>query len=283
MKLSNAPEVHDHLLVSVIIPTYNRPTYLKDALLSLLTQNFDGERYEVLVVDNGPAAEARAPLEAVTKSALPVVRYIRESTIGLHNGRHTGAREARGQVLAYVDDDVIVHPEWLKALVEPFADTQVGCVGGKVLPKWEDVNPPDWWSRIDDSYLSLLDLGDRQLTLSWPRTIHGCNMAIRRPVLYQVGGFNPDAIGDPRLIWLRGDGETGLLKKIYSAGYKVVYEPGAWLYHRIPASRLTPEYFFSRAFIQGISDSACGSFFFRIRALLFEFPEEPPRRSRGQM
>jgi len=73
--------------------------------------------------------------------------------------------------------------------------------------------------------------------------------------LYQVGGFNPDAIGDKRLIWLRGDGETGLQKKLYDAGYKVIYEPEAWLYHRVPASRLRPEYFYWRAFIQGISDS----------------------------
>jgi len=241
---------------SVIIPTYKRAQYLQDAVASIVAQDFPKNEYEILIVDNAP--QPIPELAALCDPAgLPPVRYLHEPHNGLHNARHAGAREAQGEILVYVDDDVIAPPGWLGAMLEPYADLQVACVGGKTIPKFED-EPPAWLSQFGGNggaYLSLLDLGEETLELTWPRTVYGCNMSVRRSALYQVGGFNPDGIGDRRLIWLRGDGETGLQKKFYDAGYKVIYEPEAWLYHRVPASRLRPEYFYWRAFIQGISDS----------------------------
>jgi len=70
-----------------------------------------------------------------------------------------------------------------------------------------------------------------------------------------VGGFNPDGMGDSRWIWYRGDGETGLHKKVFDRGYKVVYTPTGWVYHRIPAARLTDKAFFRRGFREGLSTS----------------------------
>ncbi len=243
------------LRASVIIPTYSRLSYLKDAIQSIQIQDFANEQYEILVVDNGPSAEAKSIVDEVNQNGSHPVRYVRESQVGLHNARHAGAREAKGEILVYVDDDVIVHPDWLTAMIAPFADPQVACVGGKVIPRWEEVKPPNWELQFPPGYLSLLDMGEEPKELHWPEGAYGCNMAVRRSVLYEVGGFNPDGMGDRRLIWLRGDGETGLHKKIFDAGYRVIYTPHGWLYHRIPASRLTSTYFHWRAFIQGISDS----------------------------
>ena len=241
---------------SVIIPTYKRAQYLQDAVASIVAQDFPKNEYEILIVDNAP--QPTPELAALCDPAgLPPVRYLHEPHNGLHNARHAGARAAQGEILVYVDDDVIAPPGWLGAMLEPYADPLVACAGGKTIPKFED-EPPAWLSQFGGNggaYLSLLDLGEETLELTWPQTVYGCNMSVRSLALYQVGGFNPDAIGDKRLIWLRGDGETGLQKKLYDAGYKVIYEPEAWLYHRVPASRLRPEYFYWRAFIQGISDS----------------------------
>jgi glucosyl-dolichyl phosphate glucuronosyltransferase len=224
-------------------------------LASLIQQEFPADNYEIIVVDNKPTGEVRKVVQELEQDQQRSIRYVEEPKVGLHNARHAGAREARGQILVYIDDDVIVHPNWLSAMVAPFANPQVGCVGGKTVPRWETVEPPNWLSLFPDGYLSLLDLGEESKDLNWPETAYGCNMAVSRSVLYEVGGFNPDDIGDRKLIWLRGDGETGLQRKIYDAGYKVVYSPHAWLYHRIPAARLKAEYFYWRAFTQGISDS----------------------------
>ena len=242
------------LLVSIIIPTYSRPGYLKDAVNSIQAQDFDGEQFEIIVVDNGPAAEAKEVVEEANRNGLHPVRYVREPHVGLHHARHAGAQEAQGEILVYVDDDVIAPPGWLRAMVRPFEDPDVGVVGGKVLPRWEAA-PPEWLVGFPESYLSLLNLGDEELQLSWPDVVYGCNMAIRRSVLYESGGFNPDAIGDRQLIWRRGDGETGLQKRVYENGHKVVYLPQAWIHHRIPASRLTAQAFCRRGLLVGLSMS----------------------------
>ena len=244
------------VLHSVIIPTRNRAVYLRDTLLSVCRQALPTDRFEIIVVDNGAAGETSRVVDEIV-SGSSMVHYVYESRVGLHQARHAGARAAKGEILVYIDDDVIAPAGWLEAMLEPYANPKVACVGGKILAGWETALPPwlDQFGKNGDNILSLLDLGDEPLELTWPQTVYGCNMSVRKSVLYEIGGFNPDAIGDRRLIWLRGDGETGLHRKIYDAGYKVIYEPRAWLYHRVPASRLQPDYFCYRAFIQGISDS----------------------------
>jgi len=226
---------------------------LDEALISLLKQDFPTEQCEIIVVDNKPTGEVYQTVQEIEKKHRHPIRYVQEPKVGLHNARHAGAREARGEILIYIDDDVVTQPNWLSALLDPFSDPQVGCVGGKVIPKWE-AEPPEWIEQFPQWHLSLLDYGDERKELAG-EVVHGCNMAVRRSVLYEVGGFNPDAMGDRRLIWLRGNGEGGLQEKIYESGYKVIYEPRAWVYHRIPESRLRPEYFFWRAFNNGIGHS----------------------------
>lgn len=240
---------------SVIVPTYGeRPVYLNDALRSVQGQRLAGAEYEIVVIDNSPTGSAIETVNDVNRDAARPVRYAREPRAGLHNARHAGAREAHGEILVYIDDDVIVDQDWLKAVVSPFRDPQVGCVGGKAVPLWEAALP-DWYLQFDAGYLSLLDLGEETKELKWPACVWGCNMAVRKSVLFSVGGFNPDGVGNKKRIWLRGDGECGLQEKIYKNGFKTVYEPKAWLQHRIPASRLTIEYFYWRLFTQGVQES----------------------------
>lgn len=241
---------------SVIIPTYaHRSLYLRDSLMAILEQTVPAEDYEVLVVDNSLSSQARGIVDQINaEHAGHTVRYFHEPVTGLHNARHLGAREARGEIIVYGEDDVIVHSQWLEAILYPFRDSRVGCVGGKVVPKWE-AEPPPWVAQFDIAYLSLLDFGDQTRELRFPECVWGCNMAVRREVLYSVGGFNPDGFGDRQLIWLRGDGECGLQEKISNRELRIIYEPRAWVYHRIPASRVTPQYFYRRLFDDGIMHS----------------------------
>ncbi len=242
------------LAASVIVPTYSRPKLLRDALASLVCQEEVEDGYEVLVVDNKPEGEVRAIVREFEGRSPCPVSYIEEPAVGLHNARHAGARAARGRILAYVDDDVIAPPGWLKGLLAPFADPEVGIVAGKILPKWEAPRPP-WLPLFPGSYLSILDMGTTSREIAWPKTVYGANMAIRRSVLFESGGFNPDAIGEAKLIWQRGDGETGLNEKVYELHYRAIYEPAGWLWHRITADRLQARAFYRRGFLQGLSMS----------------------------
>ena len=167
---------------------------------------------------------------------------------------------ARGEILVYADDDIIAFPSWLESIKNTFNDTNVVLVGGKNSPKWEGVLP-DWMNLFKSEtgygwtigYLSLLDFGNSIKEIP-AQYVFGCNFSIRKSVLFECGGFHPDAMPQ-ELIRYRGDGETALSLSIMEKKYKTIYEPKASIYHRVPSERLTIDYFCRRAFNQGISDS----------------------------
>ena len=246
-------------MLSVIIPTRNRAALLKDALESICVQSLTSDCFEVLVIDNASTDNTRLIVEE-SRTSHPDIHYIHEEKPGLHNGRHRGAQQAKGEVLVFVDDDIIAAPGWLKAIHETFKDPAVALAGGKILPKWEG-DVPRWIElftvRTELGWtignLSLLDFGDMKKDIP-AGYVYGCNFSIRKSVLFECGGFHPDAMPQ-ELIRYRGDGESALSRKIMEKGYRIVYEPDALVYHRVPKERLTADYFCRRAFNQGISDS----------------------------
>lgn len=242
------------------MPTCDRLEYMRDALASLLQQVVDFH-YEILVLDNDCDSEVEAHVHAVAAQATVAVEYVAVVEKGLHNCRHLAARTARGSILALVDDDIIADPNWLASVEEAFADPLVQLVTGPVVPAYE-AEVPDWlelfWHRTASGgrwcgYLSLLDLG-LELRVIDPMLVFGVNFAIRTDTLFKLGGFNPDSL-PWRYRRYRGDGETAVAKAARKRGLKAVYHPGACVHHRVPAQRLTAEYFEKRAFLQGISDS----------------------------
>lgn len=245
--------------LSVIIPTRNRALFLKDALESILKQTLSLDDFEILVVDNG-STDQTAEVVREFNAKFGKIRYFFATEPGLHGGRHIGAREAKGEILVFVDDDIIATPEWLKSIKNAFNNPKVGLVGGRILPKWEG-DVPDWINLFKYEvgygwtigYLSLLDFGDSSKEIPGDY-IYGCNYSIRKSVLFECGGFHPDAMPQ-ELIRYRGDGESALSLTIMGKGYKSFYESKASVYHRIPPERLTLDYFCRRAFNQGISDS----------------------------
>jgi glycosyltransferase involved in cell wall biosynthesis len=243
--------------VSIIIPTRNRASYLKDALVSTLNQSFSEDEYEIIVVDNGSTDDTKQVVEALNQQNDNRIRYFYDAHLGLHVGRHLGAKHARGDILLYADDDILASPDWVKEIHACYSETEVGAAGGKIIGKFE-TKPPEWVNP-NTGYLSLLDLGDDYKEIN-TNEIYGCNLSIRKNILFELGGFHPDAVPQ-NLIRYRGDGESALMFKVVAAGYKTVYNPRAYVYHVIPSSRLTIDYFKRRAFNQGVSDS-----FSKIRA-----------------
>lgn len=246
-------------VISIIIPTRNRCTFLRDALDSLTPEVAVGIPAEIIIIDNGSADSTRDVVAAfAARTTCPVV-YRYEARPGLHVGRHLGAELSRSPLLAYLDDDVIVQPGWLRAVVERFgSDARIALVGGPCRPLWE-TPPPAWVDAFREecnggwclSHLSLLDLGGEAKAIP-AHYVFGCNYSIRKNTLYQFGGFHPDGV-PAHLLRYRGDGETGLAVAIEKSSAHVWYEPGAAINHRVPASRLTAKYFHSIAYRNGIS------------------------------
>ena len=231
------------IIASILIPTYNRCDSLARALASLQQLDFAHERYEVVVVDNN------------CTDATPQVtqqfgaRYVKEPRLSFTVARRTGAEAARGKYLIYIDDDVTVEPQWLRAIVVAFEqDDKVGMVAGPIRGVFEQP-PPDWVRRQDPIMLSLYERDDAHD----PPACLGPNLSIRRTAFFQVGGFPPDTLG------VESQGKPGTFEKLYvgtgdsgmsyavrHAGYTIVYAPQAITYHHIPPVRCTEGWWHSR-------------------------------------
>ena len=230
--------------ISAIIPTYNRPRTLLQALRSLQEQTLSD--FEILVVDNAADSEVEKMVAEFNLTAKHLGCYVSEPQLGLHNARHTSARMAKGNILVFTDDDATFDPGWLHAYAKAFAEhPEMAAAGGPVRPTWE-ASPPEWLLEFmgDAKTFGILSLMEpyNEFRLDPKGFFFGVNMAIRRDVLFEVGGFNPESFGD---IWL-GDGESGLNRRLWRQGMLVGYVPEALVYHHIPPQRMTVEYFCRR-------------------------------------
>lgn len=251
------------LLISAIICTHNREQYLGAAIDSLLAQtlaqtpNQTSQRYEIIVVDNAStdstANIVKARLEAAGDSRL---RYIYEPKLGLSVARNTGASEAKGQILAYLDDDAEASQGWLAELVAVFdAQEKVAIAGGKITLIWPpQAQPPRWLSDDLSGSLGAYDLGDEQLYIQQPSlTPRGLNYAVRKQFLQDVGGFDTHLgrVGKNLL----SNEEQQLTRIALDQGWQVAYVPSALVAHNVAPARMKPAWFLSRSWWQGISES----------------------------
>ena len=248
-------------MLSVIIPTRNRAERLEHALRSLAQQTLSPSNFEIIVVDNGSRDRTSAVVAQIEKTSVHSIRYVYEASPGLHVGRHYGLREANGDIVVFIDDDIEAFPTLLSTIVVAFENPRIALVGGKCLPRYEG-RVPEWlgamWAPNAQGerilgYLSLIDLGELPKFVN-PLLVFGCNFSVRRSVLVEAGGFHPDGMPQ-RHIRFRGDGETYVSRYIAAKGYKAFYHPGASVFHHVSRSRMTIEYLCQRAYNQGISNS----------------------------
>ena len=229
--------------LSIIIPTHNRANSLARAVRSAMAVDYPSDHYEIVVVDNASTDATQKTFQNLQNNSKgSCLRYVREELLGLHHARHAGARAAKGEILFFTDDDATFDAGWLRAYAKRYAERpDMVAAGGPVRPIWE-VPPPKWLLDYigDKKIVGLFSLMEpyQEFRLEAKGFFFGVNMAIRRSVLFQVGGFNPEAFGDT---WL-GDGETGLNRKLWERGMLIGYVPEAIVYHHIPSKRMTVEY-----------------------------------------
>lgn len=237
--------------ISAVICTHNREQYLGAAIDSLLHQTC--KHYEVIVVDNASTDQTAEIAKARLHS--PKVRYIYEETLGLSVARNTGAAAAKGQIVAYLDDDAEASEGWLEALCQAFEDEKVAVAGGKVTLIWPPhTTPPNWLSDVLSGSLGLYDLGDEQLYIQQPElTPRGLNYAVRKSFLDAVSGFDTHLgrIGKNLL----SNEEQQMTRLALEGGWQVAYVPQALVAHNVAPARIKPSWFLSRSWWQGISES----------------------------
>lgn len=241
--------------VSVVICTFNRSADLAGAVESVVRQDAVDFSYEVIIVDNGSTDDTKAVVERLAR-AHPVVRYLCERHAGLSHARNAGYQTAHAPVVAFLDDDAVAEPGWLHAAVNAFraAPPDVGVIGGRIIPVWE-APQPGWLTDRPALCLTMLDWSDVpreicDLRIEW---LAGANMAVRRHLIAEVGGFHP-ALGRAGSRNLSSE-DIFLQRQLQRAGVRLLYDPAMSVRHRVPAARLTQAWFRRRHFWQGVSDA----------------------------
>ena len=239
--------------VTVILCTYNRCTDLAVALSSLATSQMPTSvPWEVLVVDNNSTDRTREVVENYCQRYPKRFRYLFESKPGKSFALNAGIANSSSAILAFMDDDATVTPQWLQSLTAPLQSGEWAGSAGRVLPAGK-FSPPPWlpddlknWGGILCAYF---DLGDDPCDLN--RAPYGVNMAFRRRAFEEYGGFRTDLGPGPNSQNPNEDTEFG--RRLLAAGERLRYEPLAVVYHPVPQSRMTQEYFFAWWYAYGQS------------------------------
>jgi GT2 family glycosyltransferase len=232
--------------VSVVVCTYTERRWddLVASVRSASTQAVPP--LEVIVVtDHQPAL-----LERVRRELPEAVAVANEERPGLSGARNSGVRAARGEVVAFLDDDAVAAPGWLAHLLGPYADPAVFGVGGSIDPRFPGNRPRSLPAEFD----WVVGCTYRGLPTSRApvRNLIGANMSFRRSVFERIGGFHNDIgrIGSRPL----GCEETEFCIRARQAGAgELVLEPAARVRHRVPSERTTWRYFGARCWAEGLS------------------------------
>ena len=229
--------------LSVIICTYNRDKYIYNVLKSIAGNDFPPEKFEIILVNNNSTDNTESECNRF-HSDFPQTEfhYFIEKNQGLSHARNRGIKEAKGDILIYVDDDATVNKKYLQAYCTFFEQHLLAmAAGGPIIPVYE-TQKPKWMSHFTLPLITgYLYRGNRISAFKSGKYPGGGNAAYRKSVFEKTGLFNVDLgrKGDS----LMGAEEKDIFDKMCSFDMKYYYLPEAVLYHIIPETKLTKEYF----------------------------------------
>ena len=202
---------------SIIIASYNEANNLKKCLDSIRKLDYPIEKYEIIVVDNNSTDNTQEILEKFHE-----VICLLEEKKGASCARNKGIKYAKNDILVFIDADSTVSPDFLSKILPPFDNPEIGGIGGEIRPRSS--------GNIFSEYLGL-SLFMTLHRYGKQRSIKGypsCNLAVRKNIVHS--GFDSEL--------LRGQ-DKDICYKIVKAGYKIIFQPGAIVYHDNPDSLKT--------------------------------------------
>lgn len=244
-------------LISVIIPTSFRQEMLISCVASLLGQDYPN--FEIIVVDQATKPQLQTALRDRFGEE-KAIHYIHLVAAGAARARNVGIRHASALYVAFIDDDAVATPGWLRALADGFADDRrPALIAGRILPLWYGQRPA-WYPRQREYLLGLYDIGDKLCILPPGDLPIGANMAGLRQVILDHGGFD-ESLGPN---YFRGEKRTGgrgvvvggeetvLGERILASGHTIVYQPRAEVKHHVNRRKQTRRHFLKRNFSEGV-------------------------------
>ncbi len=226
-------------LVTVAIATRDRSRLLARCLQSLASTNY--QNVETLVVDNSPRTDDTEGLVRRLSGRDPRIRYLRQDRRGVAAAQNLALAHANGEYFAITDDDVVVDPNWIVALVSAFeSDPTIACVTGMIFPAELDT-PAQWWIESFGGFCKGVSRvvwdernrrpNDAMFPFAGGKFGSGANMAFRTLPFREMGGFD-EALGTGTAA--RGGHDSAAFFDIIATGHALMYEPAALVYHTHP-------------------------------------------------
>jgi glucosyl-dolichyl phosphate glucuronosyltransferase len=251
--------------VSVVVATYTATRRDElDACVSALSRQTVTPVEVIVVVDHNPEL-----LESVSEAFPSATVVDNHHARGLAGARNTGIEVARGSIIAFVDDDARPEADWLEQLSACFADPAAVGAGGALIPRWTNGTPrwlpTEFYWVFGCSYTGLPD------QLAPVRNPIGANMAVRKRVLDEIGGFRDRGAGEePRAIRSRGvvraqgnvPDDTDLAIRVNQRWPESIwlYQPEAKVHHTVTKERASLSYFVRRSFEEGAGKARLAAF-----------------------
>ncbi len=236
--------------ITIVLCTYNRQRSLFHALQSLSELEIDAAlEYEIVAVDNNSSDQTKGTVESFIKKNSHV-RYVFEPKQGISNARNAGIANAKGEIILFVDDDVIIDPKMLTNIMHFTKEHDFDAIGGRVLPLYSP-QTPQWIKDCRDILSGPIvchDYGDKiKLYDQTMFPFIGAMMVVKKNVFEELGGFKPElGVGSGLL----GE-DTEFFIRIRNAGKKIYYNPDLLVWHPVEKSRVRLFYVARWSFMAG--------------------------------
>lgn len=234
------------ILISVVVCTYNRCDLLEQVMHTLISQTYQKELHEIIIIDNNSKDDTPNVSSQLIKNNLGTnIRYILETKQGLSHARNRGWKEAKGEYIAYIDDDCKAPEQWLEVASKIINQYSPGVFGGPYYAFYNSPKP-EWFKDIYGS--RTWGDEDRILTES---ELSGGNIFFKRVLLEETGGFNPELGMKKNRI---GYGEETVLQKYIRASKpneSIYYDPSLYVYHLVRNDKMSLRWRFRQQFARG--------------------------------
>ena len=232
------------MILSIIICSYNRASYISDALTSLYCQSAELNAFEVIIVDNNSTDN--------TKEVYAIWRqtntngqftFICETKQGASFARNTGAAIAKGEWVCFMDDDAVATLNYVENILKHIQNKPdaVGF-GGRIIPKYIP-SEPKWMSYYVSSLVGNFDYAPIPCAFENGKYPLESNMIVKKSVYDKIGGFNVNLPGVVGTLRIGGEGKE-LFYKILALGHIIYYDPAICVHHVVEVKKLTSEYMY---------------------------------------
>lgn len=238
--------------ISLIITTYNRAALLREALESIAASTIEPpSSVEVIVVDNNSADATAAVVDTIQRANFPFrLSYLKETRQGTSWARNAGIEAARGEYIAFMDDDQRIDPAYLQNIRAAFKETGAVCVGGPVR-YYNAENVPGWLAPVL-KHKGQLEHGEHPKELGpADQRLGGGNMVFKTSALSAIGNYDTRLghHGDQ----LGGNEDWEIQDRAIANGHTVAYHPKLVQYHYLRPERYRKHYWRKLYFAYGRS------------------------------